>query len=107
MLAILLHHARFEWSRGTREGTTEVTLSQERYFEDAEKLAAGSQEVSQVPVNLRGAGEKDGTYFALAQLQQTFELLGCSSWVFANAGARGYYRSNYEPAVFAKINNEL
>ena len=87
--------------------TTQVTLSQERYFGDAEKLAAGSQEVWQVPVNLRGAGEKDGTYFVLGQRQQTFELPGCAPWVFANAEARGYYWSNYEPAVFAKISGEL
>ncbi|MGC1618377.1 MAG: M1 family metallopeptidase [Candidatus Acidiferrum sp.] len=87
--------------------TTKVTLSQERYFGDAEKLAAGSQEIWQVPVNLRAEGQKDGTYFLLAQRQQTFELPGCSPWVYANAGALGYYLSNYDPAVFTKISDEL
>jgi len=87
--------------------TTQVTLSQERYFGDAERLAAGSQEIWQIPVNLRAAGAKDGTYFLLAQRQQTFELPGCPPWVYANAGGRGYYRSNYEPGVFAKMSDEL
>ncbi len=87
--------------------TTKITLAQERYFGDAERLAAGSQEIWQIPVNLRAAGEKDATYFVLAQRQQTFELPGCSPWVYANAGGRGYYRSNYEPAVFSKISDEI
>ncbi|MGC2528212.1 MAG: M1 family metallopeptidase [Candidatus Acidiferrum sp.] len=87
--------------------TTKVTLSQERYFGDAERMAAGSQEIWQVPVDLRADGEKDGTYFLLTQRQQSFELPGCSPWVYANAGARGYYRSGYDPAVFAKISDEL
>lgn len=87
--------------------TTKVTLSEERYFGDAERLAAGSREIWQVPVNLRAEGQQQGTYFLLAQRQQTFELPGCSPWVYANAEARGYYRSNYDPAVFTKISDEL
>jgi aminopeptidase N len=86
---------------------TEVTLSQERYFADAAKLTAGSQEIWQIPVNLRPAGAKDATYVLLAQRQQTFELPGCSPWVYANAGGRGYYRSNYDAATLAKMSAEL
>ena len=95
------------WKKKKIKETTQVTLSQERYFGDAEKLAAGSQELWQVPVNLRGAEEKNGIYFVLSGRQQTFELPGCSPWVYANAGARGYYRSNYEPAVSTKISDAL
>jgi aminopeptidase N len=87
--------------------TTQVTLSQERYFADAAKLGSGSPEVWQIPVSLRPAGAKDVTYVLLAQRQQTFELPGCSPWVYANAGARGYYRSNYDAATLAKISTEL
>jgi len=86
---------------------TEVTLSQERYFADPAKLTAGSQEIWQIPVNLRPAGAKDATYVLLAQRQQTFELPGCSSWVYANAGGRGYYRSSYDTATLAKMSAEL
>lgn len=95
------------WSKKKGKETTKITLSQERYFNDAEKMAAGSPELWQIPVNLRAAGQKDGAYFVLGQKQQTFELPGCSPWVYANAGARGYYRSEYEPAVFGKIGGEL
>jgi aminopeptidase N len=86
---------------------TQVTLSQERYFADAAKLTAGSQEIWQIPVSLRPEGAKDATYVLLAQRQQTFELPGCAAWVYANAGARGYYRSNYDAATRTKMSAEL
>jgi aminopeptidase N len=86
---------------------TEVTLSQERYFADVAKLTEGSQEVWQIPINLRPAGAKDTTYVLLAKRQQTFELPGCSPWVYANAGGRGYYRSAYDAATLGKMSAEL
>lgn len=86
---------------------TDVTLSQDRYFGDADKLAAGSQEIWQIPINLRGAGSSAATYFLLAQRQQTFQIPGCFPWVYANAGARGYYTTAYDPAALAKISSEL
>jgi aminopeptidase N/puromycin-sensitive aminopeptidase len=33
----------------------------------------------------------------LTKKEQTFTLPGCSTWVFANAGATGYYRAGYQP----------
>src|SRR5216684_2690012 len=87
--------------------TTQVTLAQERYFGDAAKLSAGSLEIWQIPVNLRPAGSKEAVSRLLTQKQQTFELPGCSPWVYANAGGRGYYRSSYEPAALAKMSAEL
>ncbi len=86
---------------------TQVTLAQERYFGDAAKLSAGSLEIWQIPVNLRPAGSKEAVSRLLTQRQQTFELPGCSPWVYANAGGRGYYRSSYEPAALAKMSAEL
>ena len=87
--------------------STEVTLSQQRYFGDASKLDAGSQEIWQIPVHLRPAGAKDGTYVLLAGRQQTFDLPGCSPWVYANAGGRGYYYSEYDAATLGKMSAEL
>jgi aminopeptidase N len=87
--------------------TTEVTLSQQRYYADASKLDSGSPEIWQIPVNLRAEGAKDGTYFLLAAPKQTFELPGCSPWVYANAGARGYYRSEYDAPTLRKMSAEL
>ncbi|HEY2459311.1 MAG TPA: M1 family metallopeptidase [Candidatus Acidoferrum sp.] len=88
-------------------GKTRVTLSQERYFGDAKKLSAGSSEIWQIPVSLRTDKSKDVSYFLLAQHTQTFDLPGCSAWVFANAGGRGYYRSAYQPGKFAALSAEM
>ncbi len=87
--------------------TTEVTLTQQRYFSDASKLDSGSPEIWQVPVHLRPEGAKDGTYFLLQGQKQTFELPGCSQWVYANAGGRGYYRSDYDATTLGKMSAEL
>lgn len=83
-----------------------MTLSQQRYFSEAAKLDSGSPEIWQIPVNLRAEGAKDGTYFLLTQQKQTFELPGCSQWVYANAGGRGYYRSDYNAPTLAKMSAE-
>jgi ERAP1-like protein len=37
---------------------------------------------------------------------QTFEP-GCSPWAYVNAGARGYFRSNYDPAALARMSDGL
>jgi aminopeptidase N/puromycin-sensitive aminopeptidase len=86
---------------------TSVTLTQTRYFADAAKLDAGSPELWAIPVSLRSSVSKDASYEVLTGREQTFELPGCAQWVFANEGGRGYYRTQYEPAAFAKIAAEL
>ncbi|HKV23997.1 MAG TPA: M1 family metallopeptidase [Candidatus Acidoferrum sp.] len=93
------------WKKKRTKETTQVTISQQRYFGDAEKLAAGSPEIWQIPVDLRPAGEPNRTYVLLTQKQQTFELPGCAPWVYANAGGRGYYRTDYESGIFGKISS--
>jgi aminopeptidase N/puromycin-sensitive aminopeptidase len=84
-----------------------VTLAQERYFANAAKLAAGFTELWQIPVHLRAAGSKDAAYRLLTQRRQTFELPGCSPWVYPNVGGRGHYRTSYDPAAFVKMSAEL
>jgi aminopeptidase N len=86
---------------------TEVTLSQERYLSDAKKMAAGSSEIWPIPVNLLPSDTKKPVFHLLTQKTETFELPGCSEWVYANAGSRGYYRSSYEPQAFAKLATEV
>jgi aminopeptidase N/puromycin-sensitive aminopeptidase len=88
-------------------GKMQVTLSQQRYFGDAARLAAGSQEIWQIPINLRAAGSKDTNFVLLTGRKQTFELPGCAPWVYANAGGRGYFRAEYEPAAFTKMSAEV
>jgi aminopeptidase N len=86
---------------------TSVTLSQRRYFADAAKLDAGSPELWQVPLALRSSQAKDSTYVLLTKREQKFELPGCADWVYADAGGLGYYRTEYEPAAFAKMAAQL
>lgn len=82
---------------------TEVTLKQERYVSDAAKMAAGDDQMWPVPVNLLPSATKQPVYHLLTKKEETFELPGCSAWVYANAGGHGYYRTDYDPAEFAKI----
>ncbi len=82
---------------------TRVTLSQHRYFSNAARLNADSPELWQVPVALRGSNSKDVTPVLLTGAEQTVEINDCSDWVYANAGARGYFRSSYEPEAFKKM----
>jgi aminopeptidase N len=86
---------------------TEVTLRQERYVSDAAKMNAGSEEIWPIPVNLLPSATKQPVYHLLTKREETVELPGCSAWVYANAGARGYYRSSYEPEAFAKMSSEV
>ena len=88
-------------------GKTEVTLSQHRYFTNPARLNAPSPEIWQVPVALRGSASDTVTPELLTSAQQKFELPGCSEWVFANAGARGYFRTDYEPAAIEKMSAVL
>jgi aminopeptidase N len=82
---------------------TEVMLKQERYVSDAAKMSAGYDQIWPVPVNLLPSDTKQPAYHLLTKKEETFELPGCSAWVYANAGGRGYYRSDYEPTEFAKM----
>jgi len=46
-------------------------------------------------------------YHLLRKKEESFDLPGCSAWVYGNAGARGYYHSSYDPAAFAKMSAEV
>jgi aminopeptidase N len=86
---------------------TEVMLSQQRYMSDAAAMAAGSKEIWPIPVNLLPSATKKPEYHLLTQKEEAVELLGCSTWVFANSGGRGYYRSSYDAASFAKLSADV
>jgi len=82
-------------------GHTKVALSQQRYFNDRAMLEAGSQELWSIPVCLK-AGKSEKCALLEAKEQQ-MEMNGCGEPVYANAGARGYYRSGYSAAELKKI----
>ncbi len=84
-------------------GSTQVTLSQQRYFADRKLFEAGSDELWDIPVCLRNDGSASAQCVVLKQKRQSFTLQGCGKWVFANAGARGYYRTAYSPRALNAI----
>ncbi|HSY99166.1 MAG TPA: M1 family metallopeptidase [Terriglobales bacterium] len=74
-----------------------VGLAQQRYFYDRSLFNAGSKEMWEIPVCLKG--DKAGSIEKcelLTQKEQVANLSGCAPWIFANAGAKGFYRSGYE-----------
>src|SRR5262249_17247336 len=75
--------------------TTRVKLSQQRYFYDRGRFEAGSGERWRVPVCMKSSSgaRQCGV---LTEAQSEITLPGCSSWVLANAGATGFYRSAYD-----------
>jgi aminopeptidase N/puromycin-sensitive aminopeptidase len=76
-------------------GVGAVTLSQRRYFYDRELFERGNDEIWQVPVCLKEDGGKGQKCILLTKKEQTFALPTCGTWVMANAGAHGYYRTGY------------
>lgn len=82
------------WQCSGKTGT--ISLTQQRYFYDAAKVGSTSQ-LWMVPVCLKDNANKTQQCELLTKKTQTFTLPACSPWVYANANAKGYYRSGYTP----------
>jgi aminopeptidase N len=91
--------------------TTEVSLSQTRYFYDRELFRSGTNESWLIPVCLRLGTENGNSGHKQCELmsknEESFTLLQCAPWVLANTGAKGYFRSGYEPEVIRQISAVL
>ena len=85
---------------------TTITLSQRRYFYDRSSLETNSKELWMVPISLKDASGAVHNEL-LSSKQQTFDVPGCSPWVFANSGAAGYYRTGYDSAAFHQIGHAV
>jgi aminopeptidase N len=80
---------------------TAVTLRQERFFVDPSHHEPGRW---QIPVCMKAAGQSTATCDVLNDASQTFTSAGtCAPWVFANAGARGYYRTAYSSELLRAL----
>jgi aminopeptidase N/puromycin-sensitive aminopeptidase len=76
--------------------STSVTLTQQRYYFDRAKFEAANEQLWQIPLCMRGsASGNNAKCELLTRKEETFTLPGCSTWVLANAGATGYYRTGY------------
>ncbi len=77
--------------------STNVSLSQQRYFVDRAKFEASNDQLWQIPLCLKGSASGSSAKCELmTKKEESFTLPGCSTWVIANAGATGYYRTGYE-----------
>ena len=78
-------------------GRTAVTLRQERFFAGGARDEAGRW---QMPICIKAPGESTPVCDVLGDVSHTFTVPGaCAPWVFANAGAHGYYRTAYSSDV--------
>ena len=74
-------------------GQTAVTLKQQRFVLNPGDSAPGRW---QIPVCMRKPSQPSPTCELLSDESRTFSVPGaCAPWVFANAGADGYYRTEY------------
>jgi len=91
-------------------GDTNLTLSQKRYLETPAAFNEPNDQIWQIPVCAKGvsatsAGKQE--CFLLKQRQQQVTLKGCSSFVFPDAGALGYYRFDYDAAAMRQLGNAV
>jgi len=81
------------------QGHERLSLSQQRYTYDLSSFDSGSPEQWAIPVCVKGSREECAL---LDKRNGTLALLGCGP-VYGNAGARGYYRTAYDPEDFRKL----
>ena len=85
-------------------GKTTVALTEQRFFLDSTQLAHGSSERWHVPVCVKAPGQQQAACDVVAAATHPITIGpspagGCAPWVFINAGAHGYYRTEYAPEV--------
>ena len=90
-----------EVSLACANNQTAVTLTQQRFFVDLSHADTGRW---QMPVCVKAAGHPAATCEVMTEPSRTLHLTGaCAPWVFANAGARGYYRTAYPPDMLRAL----
>jgi aminopeptidase N len=87
----------------TADGRTRATFSQERFV-----LSAGAARTTtawQVPACIKTNTTTDSSAcVVLPPAPVTLDVApGCVSWIFVNAGAQGYYRTEYAPEMLRAL----
>jgi aminopeptidase N len=81
------------------QGNQHLTLSQRRYTYDRRSFEAGFPGLWAIPVCAKGSSEK---CVLLDKREATLTLPGCGA-LDGNVGARGYYRTAYDPEDFSEL----
>jgi aminopeptidase N len=89
-----------------------VTLSQHRYFYDENLFRENNDQLWDVPVCMKESAGPNGNRVhnqcvLLNKKEETFPVPSCAPWVFADAGASGYYRSGYETEMLRAMSRDL
>jgi len=85
------------------DGQTTVTLTQRRFVLDPAVTAAG-RERWQIPVCVKAPGQSAAVCEVITDSSRAMTIPGgCAPWVFANAGAQGYYRTAYPPSMLRAL----
>jgi aminopeptidase N len=82
---------------------TRATFGQQRFFSDRE--AGRAADIWQIPACLKTAATADeSACLVIPETGISIDVAqGCEPWVFANAGAQGYFRTLYPPAVLRAL----
>jgi aminopeptidase N len=83
--------------------STNVTLTQQRYFIDRAKFEEPNDQLWQIPVCLKGSANGTAKCELLTKKEESFTLSGCSTWALANAGATGYYREGFDASTIRAL----
>jgi aminopeptidase N/puromycin-sensitive aminopeptidase len=82
--------------------STTATLDQKRFYVDRQKFQEPNDQLWQVPLCMKSSTGAQKCE-VLTKRKDTFTLPGCSTWVLANAGATGYYRTGYQPEAVRAV----
>jgi aminopeptidase N len=80
---------------------TVATLTQHRFLLDG--TDEGDRTLWQVPVCFEKASSPSCFVLNDQRHEYTIDASACRPWVFANAGARGYYRTEYTPELLRAL----
>jgi aminopeptidase N len=80
---------------------TAVTLTQQRFVIDGSRAESGRW---QIPICVKVPGRASPVCEVMTDPSRTLNIAGaCAPWVFANAGAKGYYRTAYPPEMLRAL----
>lgn len=75
--------------------STNVTLTQQRFYFDRSKFESPGDQIWQIPICLKSSSGSQKCEL-LTKKEATFTVPGCSNWLLGNEGA-GYYHVGYQP----------
>ena len=79
------------------EGSTLLTLAQQRLFARRAPFLAGSPEIWTIPITVRNldAPAVEPRKFLLTKKEETFRIDGCTPHLYVNYDGRGFYRTSH------------